>query len=67
MDFLMSKHSLDGRDPISWSGAMWVLGRYDRPWGPERPVFGKLRYMTSDNFAKKVSVKQYIAKFARGA
>jgi hypothetical protein len=30
-------------------------------------VFGKLRYMTSDNFAKKVSVKQYIAKFARGA
>lgn len=64
MDTLMSTYSLDGRDPISWSGAMWVLGRYDRPWGPERPIFGKLRYMTSDNFARKVNVKQYIAKFA---
>jgi deoxyribodipyrimidine photo-lyase len=64
MDTLMSRYSLDGRDPVSWSGALWVLGRYDRPWGPERPIFGKLRYMTSQNFARKVSVKQYVARYA---
>ncbi|MFT3713811.1 MAG: FAD-binding domain-containing protein [Archangium sp.] len=63
MDTLMSRYSLDGRDPVSWSGALWVLGRYDRPWGPERPIFGKLRYMTSQNFARKVSVKQYVARY----
>lgn len=63
MEFLMGKYSLDGRDPISWSGYFWVLGRYDRPWGPERKIFGKLRYMSSDNTAKKLSVKQYIAKY----
>ncbi len=21
------------------------LGKYDRAWGPERPIFGKVRYM----------------------
>ena len=40
-----------------------MLGRYDRAWGPERKIFGKLRYMSSDNTAKKLSVKQYIAKY----
>ncbi len=63
MAHLMGKYSLDGRDPISWSGYFWVLGRYDRAWGPERTIFGKLRYMSSDNTAKKISVKQYIAKY----
>ncbi|HEY0881928.1 MAG TPA: deoxyribodipyrimidine photolyase, partial [Archangium sp.] len=65
MEYLMGKYSLDGRDPISWSGYFWVLGRYDRPWGPERKIFGKLRYMASANTAKKLSVKSYIAKYAR--
>ena len=65
MEYLMGKYSLDGRDPVSWSGYFWVLGRYDRPWGPERKIFGKLRYMSSDNTAKKLSVKNYIAKYAR--
>ena len=63
MEHLMGKYSLDGRDPISWSGYFWVLGRYDRAWGPERKIFGKLRYMSSDNTAKKLSVKQYIEKY----
>lgn len=63
MEYLMDKYSLDGRDPISWSGYFWVLGRYDRAWGPERKIFGKLRYMSSDATAKKLSVKKYIAKY----
>lgn len=63
MEHLMGKYSLDGRDPISWSGYFWVLGRYDRAWGPERKVFGKLRYMSSDNTAKKISVKKYVATY----
>ena len=39
------------------------LGRYDRAWGPERKIFGTLRYMSSDATAKKLSVKKYIAKY----
>jgi len=61
---LNNKYALDGRDPNSYSGIFWVLGRYDRAWGPERPIFGKVRYMSSQNTARKVRVKGYINKYA---
>ena len=48
---LNNKYALDGRDPNSYSGIFWILGRYDRPWGPERPVFGTIRYIDSQNAA----------------
>ena len=62
---LNNKYGLDGRDPNSYSGIFWVLGRYDRAWGPERPIFGKLRYMTSENTAKKHMLKKYLKRFGR--
>ena len=64
MTHLMNKYSLDGRDPNSWSGYFWVLGRYDRPWGPERRIFGTVRYMSSENTARKLRVKSYLARYA---
>ncbi len=60
---LNNKYALDGRDPNSYSGIFWVLGRYDRAWGPERPIFGKIRYMTSENTARKFKVDGYIEKY----
>ncbi len=61
---LNNKYALDGRDPNSWGGIMWTLGRYDRAWGPEREIFGKVRYMTSENTARKIRVKGYVAEYA---
>jgi deoxyribodipyrimidine photo-lyase len=61
---LNNKYALDGRDPNSYSGIFWCLGRYDRPWGPEREIFGTVRYMSSENTARKHPVKQYIKKYA---
>jgi len=61
---LNDRYALDGRDPNSYSGISWCLGRFDRAWGPERPIFGKIRYMTSQNTARKVAVKRYIARYA---
>lgn len=61
---LNNKYALDGRNPNSYSGIFWVLGRYDRAWGPERSIFGKIRYMSSENTARKVAVNQYIKKFS---
>ena len=60
---LNNKYALDGRNPNSYSGIFWVLGRYDRPWGPERPIFGTVRYMSSENTARKVRVKGYIGRY----
>ena len=60
---LMNRWSLDGRDPNSYSGYFWTLGRYDRPW-PERPIFGTVRSMSSSNTARKIAVNEYISTFA---
>ncbi len=61
---LNNKYALDGRDPNSYSGIFWTLGRYDRAWGPERPIFGKVRYMTSESTANKWNVKNYLKKYS---
>ena len=61
---LNDRYALDGRDPNSYSGIFWVLGRYDRPWGPERPIFGTIRYMSSANTARKLDVKAYVHRYA---
>ena len=63
MEHLMNKYSLDGRDPNSWAGFAWVLGRYDRPW-PEREIFGQVRYMSSANTARKLRTKNYVQTYA---
>lgn len=63
---LNNRYALDGRDPNSYSGIFWVFGRYDRAWGPERPIFGKLRYMTSGSTRKKLRLKQYLDKYGAG-
>jgi deoxyribodipyrimidine photo-lyase len=60
---LNNKWALDGRNPNSYSGIFWTLGRYDRAWGPERPVFGTIRFMSSDNTARKVRLKEYLKRF----
>ena len=60
---LNNKYAVDGRNPNSYSGIFWVLGRYDRAWGPERGVFGKIRYMSSDNTRRKLRVNGYVARW----
>jgi len=62
MIHLNDKYALDGRDPSSCSGIFWCLGRYDRPWGPEREIFGTVRYMSSGNTARKLRVRNYLAR-----
>ncbi|HEX6902722.1 MAG TPA: deoxyribodipyrimidine photolyase [Thermoanaerobaculia bacterium] len=61
---LNNKYALDGRDPNSYSGIFWCFGRYDRPWAPERPVFGTVRYMSSESTRRKFRVNRYIERYA---
>jgi deoxyribodipyrimidine photo-lyase len=61
---LNNKYALDGRDPNSYSGIFWTLGRFDRPWAPQRPIFGMIRYMSSDNTARKINVRGYLAEYS---
>jgi deoxyribodipyrimidine photo-lyase len=59
---LNDRFAVDGRDPNSYSGILWCLGRYDRGW-PERPVFGKVRSMSSKATRRKVKLNRYIERF----
>ena len=61
---LNNKHALDGRDPNSYTGILWCLGRYDRPWAPERPIFGVVRYMSSENTARKLKLQGYLRRWS---
>jgi deoxyribodipyrimidine photo-lyase len=61
---LNNKYSVDGRDPSSNSGICWTLGLFDRAWGPERPIFGTIRYMSSASTKRKLELKAYLARWS---
>ncbi len=60
---LNHRYALDGRDPNSTAGISWCFGRFDRPWFPERPIFGTIRYMSSDSTRKKLRLKGWFARY----
>ena len=58
--YLNDRYELDGRDPNGYAGIAWSIGGvHDRAWG-ERPVFGKLRYMSFNGCRSKFDVEAYI-------
>jgi deoxyribodipyrimidine photo-lyase len=59
---LNDRYELDGRDPNGYAGIAWSIGGvHDRPWF-ERPVFGKIRYMSYNGCKAKFNVEAYIAR-----
>jgi len=60
--YLNDKYELDGRDPNGYAGIAWSIGGvHDRAW-QERPVFGKVRYMSRAGCERKFKVRDYIDK-----
>ncbi len=58
-------YALDGRDPNTHAGILWCFGKHDRPWAPERPIFGSIRWMSSEQTRKKVRLKEIADRIAR--
>ena len=56
---LNNKYFLDGRDANSYANVAWIFGVHDRPW-PERPVFGKVRYMNAKGLERKFDMAAYL-------
>ena len=44
---------------------LWCFGLFDRPWAPERKVLGRVRYMSSENTARKFDLAPYFAYVER--
>jgi deoxyribodipyrimidine photo-lyase len=57
--YLNNRYFLDGRDANSYANVAWVFGLHDRPW-PERPVFGKVRYMNAKGLERKFDMAAYV-------
>lgn len=58
---LNDRYELDGRDPNGYTGIAWAIGgKHDRPWAPQRKVFGMIRYMAASGCARKFDVNAYI-------
>ncbi len=62
---LNNRYALDGRDPNSYSGIGWCLGRFDRPW-PERAIYGTVRAMSSASTRRKLDLAAYLARWGAG-
>jgi len=63
---LNDKLELDGRDPNGFTGVAWSIGGvHDRAW-QERPVFGKIRYMSAAGCKRKFDVDAYVRRWAEG-
>jgi len=62
---LNDRYELDGRDPNGYAGIAWaIVGKHDRAWA-ERPVYGKIRYMSLASTGRKFDSRRYIEQIAR--
>jgi deoxyribodipyrimidine photo-lyase len=59
--YLNNKYELDGRDPNGFAGVAWCFGKHDRAW-PERPIFGKVRYMNAAGLRRKFDIEAYVRR-----
>ncbi|MBE0481087.1 MAG: deoxyribodipyrimidine photo-lyase [Dehalococcoidia bacterium] len=62
--YLNNKYEIDGRDPNGFAGVVWCFGKHDRAWG-EKPVFGKVRSMTSGGLRRKFDADKYVRTVER--
>ena len=57
---LNNRFALDGRDPSSIAGVQWCFGLFDRAFGPEDPVMGKIRKRPSLSHQTRLDVTEYV-------
>ena len=64
--YLNDKYEIDGRDANGYTGIAWAIGgKHDRPWGPERPIFGLVRYMALSGMQRKMDTRAYMYKWRK--
>jgi deoxyribodipyrimidine photo-lyase len=63
MIHLNNKYGIDGRDPSSYAGIQWCLGKFDRPFYT-RPVLGVIRPMSLTRAREKWDADTYIRRWS---
>ncbi len=68
LEFLLDlnhRYALDGRDPASYGGLLWVMGQFDRPFPPARPITGVVRDRSVKRHAARLDLEKYAAIVSR--
>jgi deoxyribodipyrimidine photo-lyase len=60
---LNNRYELDGRDANGFTGVAWCFGKHDRGW-QERPILGKLRWMSEGGLKRKFDMDRYLERVA---
>ena len=53
----------DAAAGVSWPFPPVPYRMDDRPWAPERPIYGRIRYMSSQNTMRKLRLKPYLQRW----
>ncbi len=59
---LNHRYALDGNDPNSYGGLLWCLGLFDRPFKPEKPIYGTTRPRPTRQHARRLDLGAYIKR-----
>ncbi|MFT3785382.1 MAG: deoxyribodipyrimidine photo-lyase [Tepidisphaeraceae bacterium] len=59
---LNNRYFLCGLNSNSYGNVAWIFGQHDRPWGPERNIFGLVRYMNAAGLERKFDIRDYVVK-----
>jgi deoxyribodipyrimidine photo-lyase len=61
--YLNDRYEIDGRDPNGYTNIAWSIGGvHDHGWR-ERPIFGKIRYMSYNGAKSKFDIKAYMKRY----
>jgi len=61
--YLNDRYEIDGRDPNGYTNIAWSIGGvHDHGWR-ERPIFGKIRYMSYNGAKSKFDIKAYMERY----
>ncbi|XP_046383944.1 deoxyribodipyrimidine photo-lyase-like [Ischnura elegans] len=61
--YLNDRYNLDGRDPNGYVGIMWsICGIHDHGF-PERPVLGRIRWMSYEGCKRKFDVMSFVSRY----
>ena len=65
MVHLNHRYALDGNDPNSYGGILWCLGLFDRPFSPQKPIYGSVRTRDTKEQVKRINLEVYWRKTMR--
>ena len=56
---LNNRLALDGRDPASYGGILWCFGLFDRPFKPDKPIWGTVRTRNTEGHTGRLNHSMY--------